>query len=562
MRRLSIGGFTVEPDLGWISGPERVRVEPKTMQVLLCLAAHPGDMLSKERIVRAVWHDVSVTDDALVRAVGALRRAFGDSPKAPKVIETIPTKGYRLIAAVSRESGFESLAVLPLENLSGDPEQEYVADGMTEALITELAQLSTLRVISRTSVMRFKATRWSLSEIARELGVDLLVEGAVMSADGRVRISAQLIEAAFDRHLWANTYEHPLQEILTLQRRVSRDISDDIRRRLRPERPSTPTPPRYPDRTVDPAAYEAYLKGMFHLRKLTPEGFERGLTNLQEAADRDPTDPMPYAGLALGYATIGHSPSSPSQAFHRAKAAATRALELDESLAEAHLALGNVQLYFEWDWPSAERCLVRALALNPSLAAAHFSFSWYHLLFGRTDRAVDHLARARKLDPLEPLYSAWLAGLHGISGRVDTAFQELDRALELDPDFPPALYVQGWFLADRGACDEAIAVHQKLAKVSPEWRWALARTYAVAGETSAARRITRQLKDESASPPSWGLAVIHAHLGEKDEAFRWLDAAYRQRHSDLPWAAVIPEFEPLHDDPRLQELQRRLKLVT
>ena len=448
----------------------------------------------------------------------------------------------------------ESLAVLPLENLSGDPEQEYFADGMTEALITDLAQISSLRVISRTSAMRYKVTRKPLPDIARELNVDAVIEGSVQRAGDRVRITAQLIHAPTDRHLWAKSYERDLRDVLALQGEVAAAIAREIKVAVTPADQARLTRAR----PVNPEAYEAYLKGKFYLNKFTPEGFKKGLAYLQQAIEEDPANPLPYAGLALGYSLIGHE--AVPDAFVRAKAAARKALELGETLGETQEALAEIKLYSEWDYVGAGQDLRRALELNPSLPEAHAHYAWYLLLVGRVDEALAEMRRAQEVDPLNPLWSAWLGWQYWEVGRLDEAIAEARKSLELNPDFPWGLYVLGAVYAQKGMYEEAITAHQKAAAVSSAVRWPLGHTYALAGRSEEARKVTAELKKQVTPMNAWGLAEVYTALGEKDEALRWLEAGFELRFSWMPWIGVLRPFEPLRGEPRFQELRRRMNL--
>ncbi|MEE9279641.1 MAG: tetratricopeptide repeat protein [Myxococcota bacterium] len=424
--------------------------------------------------------------------------------------------GYRPVAT---QGPIRSLAVLPLENLSGDPEQEYFADGMTEALIGDLAKISALRVISRTSVMHYKGERRPLPEIAQELGVDWVIEGTVMREADRVRITTQLIDARSDVHIWSERYDRDLSDVLALQADVARAVAREIKVAVTPTEESRLTNTR----RVDPETYEAYLRGMYYLNKSTPEEFQQGLAYLHEAVEKNPGDPLAYAGLALGYATLGHGPAPPLDAWPKAQAAALRALKLDDTLAEAHLALGDAKLYYEWDWAGAEQSLRRALELDPSLAMAHYHYAWHHALFGRLDEAIVEHKRAQELDPLTPLYTAWLGGLYWYGGQYEEAIAEAEKSLQLDPGFGQGLFVLGAAYAESGMYAEAIAAHQAAAAANPAWRFGLGRSYAMAGRTDEARQILADLSGEEPTPwGAWGLAVLNTALGEKNEAFRWL----------------------------------------
>lgn len=459
-----------------------------------------------------------------------------------------------------RAEAIDSIAVLPLENLSGDPDQEYFSDGITDALINELAKIRALRVISRTSVMQYKEVRKSLSEIARELNVDAVVEASVLTVGGRVQIRAQLIQAPTEQNLWAQSYERKMSDILFLQSEMAQTIAREIKVKLTPQEETRLASAR----PVNPEAYEAYLKGMFYLNKFTLEGFEKGLAYLQQAVEKDPADALPYAGLALGTSIAGHGLGfglvPPREAFPPAKAAALKALELDEMLAEAHAALALVKLYYEWDWAGVEQAFRRALELNPNIPEAHRHYAWYLVLIGRLDEAIAEMKQAQQVDPLTPIYTAELGWLYWIAERYEEAIDEARKSLELNPDFPVGLYVLGGTYAEQGMYEEAIAAHQKAGAVNPAWKWGLGRTYALAGRRDEARKILAELVEEARPSDTMPLARIYIILGEKDEALRWLEAAYEYRHGWIPWISRAPRPELLRDDPRFKDLLRRMNL--
>jgi TolB-like protein/Tfp pilus assembly protein PilF len=453
----------------------------------------------------------------------------------------------------------QSLAVLPLENLSGDKEQDYFADGMTEELITNLAKISALKVISRTSVMQYKGIKKALPQIAKELNVDAIVEGSVLRQGGQVRITAQLIQASTDQHLWAESYLRDLRGVLVLQGEIASVIAEKVRAALTPSERARLAGAR----PVNPEAYEAYLKGKFYLNKMTPEGFEKGLAYVQQAIDKDPTNPLLHAGLALAYSLIGHERFPDFSA--RAKAAAHKAEEFGgDPLAETYLALGMTKLYWDWDYAGAEKDLRRAMELNPSIGEAHRDYAWYLFLIGHRDEALAEMKRAQEVEPLTPLFYADRGWQYWWAGQIDKAIEEARKSLELDPNFNEGLYVLGVMHAEKGMYAEALAEHKKLATVDPGWRWGLARTYAQAGRKDEARRILAKFLGEKPKPTGewagWFLAEIYIALGDKDEAFRWLEAAYKERHSFLPWLADNPLYAPLRGDPRFQDLMRRMNL--
>ncbi len=449
-----------------------------------------------------------------------------------------------------------SLAVLPFDNLTGDPQEEYFVAGMHDALIGQLAQIGALRVISRRSVMQYRDNEASVPEIARELDIDGVVEASVVRAGDSVRFQVQLIAARpEERSLWSEAYDRDVSNVYELHSEVARAIAReagvpltiDEETRLAGTRP------------VNRETYEAYLKGMFYLSKSTPEEFERGLTYLHEAVEKDPGDPRAYAGLALGYATLGHGPAPPLDVWSRARAAELRAIQLDPTLAEAHAALADVKLYYEWDWAGAEEAFRRANELNPNLAMNHYHYAWYLALFGRLDEAIEQHTLARELDPFRPLHSVWLGHLYNFIGQYDEAASEALAALEHFPDHAVGLLVLGIAYANKGMYEDAIALHEKVVTINSSWKWALGRTYADAGREEDAQRILAELEEEEVTPwNALGLAIVNSALGEYDEAYRWL--AYEPPHAWLPWTTIDPLLTVPRDDPRFSDLLRRLNL--
>ncbi len=455
-----------------------------------------------------------------------------------------------------RAESIDSIAVLPFENLTGDTEQEYFVEGFTDELIGQLGRIETLRVISRRSVIQYKDKKKPLSEIAQKLNVDAVVEGTVQQVGDSVSIRARLIDALpEERNLWERTYDRAMTDVFLMSSEVARAISREIKVKLTPqaEKHFASISP------VDPEAYEAYLKGLFHWRLGTAEGHEKGLALYHQAIEKDPTFALAYASMAFAYNSIGHSPMATPDSFPRALAAARSALRLDETLVEGHTALALIKQYHERDWGGAEKAFLRALELNPSLAMIHYHYAWYLVLFGHMDEAIKEHKRARELDPLNPLHTAWLGGLYWYGGRYDEAIEEAQKSLELNPDYDIGFFILGVSYAEKGMFEEAIEAHKKLVAVDPEWRYALGCTYALAGQRDEAWKILAELKEEEASPfGAWGLASLYTALGEKDEAFRWLN--YEHPHGWLAWIRVDPQFVPLRDDPRFRELLRKMNL--
>lgn len=461
-----------------------------------------------------------------------------------------------------------SIAVLPFENHTGDAEQEYLVEGMHEALTAELYRVSALNVISRTSAMQYKGVRRPASQIARELGVEGLVEGSVAREGDRVRVTVQLIHAPTDTHLWAESYQREMRSILDLQRDMARAIAREIRVTLAPEEELRLAS----SRPVNPEAYEAYLRGTFYAAQLSPEGYERSFSHLRDAIEKDPTHPVPYIRLALGLTLFGKGPAPPPGIFDQAREAALKALELDETLAEAHAALANIYLAYDWDWSGAEGAFRRAEELNPNIVAGHMwnGSAWYHVMVGNETEAFAALRRNRELDPLTPLWAAWRAWLYWALGEHEEAMHEARTSLEMNPDLPLGLYILGCLYSEAGMHDEAIAAHERAAGVSPVWGWGLGITYALAGRTDEALAIAAAFEEGTPSPVflygggrmrnPWGLAEIYAALGQTDKAFEWLEVGYAQRQSWMPWMGRNPNFRPLRADPRFRGLLRRMSL--
>jgi TolB-like protein/tetratricopeptide (TPR) repeat protein len=450
-----------------------------------------------------------------------------------------------------------AIAVLPPTDAVGDPTQDHFVAGMHEALISQVAQVGALRVISRRSTARFASSDATVPEIAEALGVDAIVESTVTRPGDSVRIQVRLIQAVPEERLvWSETFDAEIQNVLAMHGEVARSIAREVRVDLTADeqtRLATPAP-------VDPATYEAYLRGMHALNKGSPEDLMRGIQLLHEAVDRDPADALAYAGLAIGYATLGHGPAPPPDAWPRALEAANRAVSLDPSLAEAHAALADVKLYYEWDWAGAEEEFRRANALNPSLAMNRYHYAWYLALLRRWDEAIVQHRLAKQLDPLTPLHTAWLGGLYlwaDLPG--EDALAEAELALELEPTNLAGLIILGQAYLKLERYDEAVAAHERLADVSPAGLWFLGRTLAVAGRETEARRILEELETGPVSAwNAFGLAMINTALGDADRAFEWLD--HEPHHAWLPWAAVAPWTEPLRSDPRFQEFLRRIAL--
>ena len=455
-----------------------------------------------------------------------------------------------------------SLAVLPLENLSGDASQDYFCDGMTDELITELGQISELRVISRTSIMTYKGARRPLPQIARDLDVDAVVEGTVLRSGNRVRITAQLILAAADKHLWAKSYEGDVRDTLGLQSQVARSIASEIRIELTPHEQAV----LQGAKRVNPEAYEAFLKGRYFWNKRTADGLRKAIDYFSQAIDKDPNYAPAYAGLTDSYGLAGdwqYGVLAPREAYPKAKAAATKAIALDGSLGEAHISLAWCLAGFDWNWEAAGKEFTRGIELSPGYATGHHWYGWHLATLGRHDEAVAELRKAENLDPLSLIISADLAEELLIAHRYDDATKQIRKTINMDPFFALAHYVLGEVFLQERMNDEAVAELQKAIELSPgssAFTANLAYAYAVSGKRDKAVNILNELKDRSpgASSNFPQIALVYVGLEERDQAMAWLEKAYAERFN--PGVLLRPTFDPLRSDPRFQNLLRRIGL--
>ena len=452
--------------------------------------------------------------------------------------------------------GIESVAVLPLENLSGDTDQEYLVEGIHDALITDLAKLGGLKkVISRQSVMRFKGKDTPTNEIARQLNVDALVTGAVVRAGNSIRVTAQLVNPLTESSLWAESYERELRDVLSLQSDIVSAIAAHLKLRLS----SGTTEEAAHARPINPEIYEAYLRGMYWLHKGTPEGTKKGIAYLQDAVDKDPGDARAYAGLSLGYMTVAHGPNPPSDALSFARAATERAIQLDSTLDMPYVSLGFLKAYHDYDWDAAVRMMNRAISINPQLAIAYYHLSWFHVILGRMDEALVEHTRAKELDPLLPLHTAWLGDIYRRLGRYDDAIAECRRAIDIDANTPIGHLVLGRVFTEQRKYDEAFKELEKAGQAAPAYRFAIGIAYAAAGRLQEARSTLASLEQLEITP--WRArqrAELHMALGEKEAALHWLN--YEPRTPLLPAIRVSEIFKPLHGDPRFNRLLKRMNL--
>ena len=502
-------------------------------------------------------------DNGLNTALTKLRESLRDSAEEPKYIETLPRRGYRFMAPVNKpaRSQLTMLAVLPFENLSGDQEQEYFSDGLTEEMITQLARLNPKRlgVIARTSSLRYKKTTKGISEIARELRVDWILEGSVRRAAERVRITAQLVRMQDESHLWAQNYDRELRDILVVQSEVALAVAGEINLKLDSEAQA-----RSRDvQQVNPEAYRACLMGCYHLAKFNREGINKAVGYLLQSIAIDPTYAPPYDDLAFAYFISSGWILPPREAMIKAKEAATAGLQIDENLAEAHASLGIIELRYDWDWAAAEKSCKRAVEINAGSVRAQEFYGWYLAAMGRFEEAIEKEQRAVELNPISPEANTLLGHVLYLARRYDQAVEQLHKTLELDENYWFAHLILALVLQQQGKLPEAIEQLQRTRQeepVSPETMGALGHANAAAGEIDKATEVLEEL-DEWAkryyvSPFHRGR--IHAALGQREQAFACFEAAYEERSFYLSWFKVEPELDPLRSDVRFKSLLRRL----
>ena len=457
----------------------------------------------------------------------------------------------------------QSIAVLPLQNLSKDPEQEYFADGMTDELITNLAQVSALRVISRTSAMQYKGTKKSLSQIARELHVDAVVEGTIMHAGDRVRIIAQLIEASTDHHLWAASYDRDLRNVLSMQEEVTLAIVSEVRVKLTAQEQARLANPH----PINPEAFQPYLKGRYYWYQLNPQALQKAAAYYQQALEKDPAYAPAYVGLADSYNSLSFfSVFPPREMMPKAKAAAVKALELDDNLAEAHVSLGWAGFTYDLDWPAAGKHLQRAVVLNPGYPLAHSYYSLYLGALGRSEEGLTEAKRALDLDPVSPAILNYVVVQLYLARRFDEAIEQGRKTLELDPSFAPVHGTLGHVYAAKGMYRDALAEYEKCSALSggsPLSTAFVGYAHARLGQRSDAFRVLDQLRAAAKQRyvPAISFAIVYVGLGEKEQAFLWLEKAYDERTNSLAYLKVAATWDPLRSDPRFADLVRRIGLA-
>ena len=586
-----------------------LKLERIPLEILLLLTEQRGQLVSREQIVERIWgkdHFLD-TDNSINGAIRKIRQVLRDDPERPRFIETITGRGYRFVAPVREAEDIRTpprtrtllarpvtlslvvgaaivvaivwsrsraprpvtdrvmVAVLPFQNFTGDAGQEYFSDGLTEEMITQLGNRDPERlgVIARTSVMPYKTSRMQLDQVGRELGVQYVLEGSVRRDANTVRVTAQLIRARDQTHIWARAYDRELKGLLTLQGEIALEIADEIQSHLGNPKPAARSQPARS--TQDYEAYDLYLKGHYFFNKRGVPGLEAAIRYFEQATARDQNYARAHAALASAYALLaGYSMRPPAQLPSKARASARRALELDPNSAEAHTALALVVQNHDWDWRTAEREFRRAIALNPNYATAHH---WYaeHLMWrGRFDEALEESARARQLDPLSLIIAVDDGAILYFARRYDRAIERFRSVLELDPDFP-RVHIIGAAYLEKGMVAAALAdLESQRPKITAAHYWsALACIYGRSRQTAKAREALRTVVQSSQRDPvdAAVLGATCACVGEKEQALAWLERAYAEHSNGLTSLKVSPAFDSLRNDPRFQSLLRRVGLA-
>lgn len=555
---------------------------PKAFDILLVLVEHAGQVMVKEDLLRIVWPDTVVEEGNLTFNIHALRKALGERPSEHKYILTVPGRGYCFVAETKKVSAAEpgrvdtvalprpqrspvkSLAVLPFRSPLSAPEHEYLGLGIADALITRLGGLRQVAVRPTISVRKYVSVESSPDVIGRELGVESILEGSIRLAGERIRVTVQLISVGDGSELWAEKFDESFTDVFAVEDRVSERVADALKIKLSQAEKEL-LRKRY---TVNPNAFQSYLKGRYSWNKRTRDGIRKGIEHFDNAIEQDPLYALAYTGLADCYSLLSmHGVLQPRQAFSRAKAAAIRALEIDDQLAEAHASLAYANLYYEWDWAAAESGFRRSIDLSPNYATAHHWYHEYLVLCGRIDEATEEINKAQELDPLSPAINAALVLPLLNSGQYDPAVSALKRVIALDPGFYRGHFFLGIAYTLMGQYEmaftelsDAVSLSENSTRAVAVLGWA----YGVAGKRDQARAIIDELQirmQESYVPP-YGLAIICTALGEKDEALKWLEKGYEMKDEYLTRLGIAVELNSLRSDPRFRDLLERVGLST
>ena len=592
----------------------RIKLQEQPLKVLHLLLQNRGEIVTREQLRTNIWPANTFVefDHGLYSAMARLREALGDSSENPRFIETVARRGYRFIAPVTSPGSIavsnpepivtgrpprsrrlvagvlagllagalllgvvlglnlansrdwlrrpsnpqvRSLAVLPLENLSGDPTQEYFADGMTEELITELAEVGSVRVISRTSVMQYKGAQKPLRQIANELGVDAIVEGSVLRSGQHVRVTAQLIDATTDQHLWARSYDRELGDVLLLQSDMAGSIAQEIRAKINGNaRPLVTQVSR-----VDPEEQDLYLRGRYHLGKGSEDEINKGIEYFRQGIERSPGDARNYAALADSYLALSDYYVSPATVLELGKQAAMKALQLDDNLAETHVSLGAIRFLYDWNWPEAEKEFAQAVKLNPNSSDAHMWRGVFLAQMGRSDEGISEIKLAESLDPLSLAVHVNAGWVYYLARRNEQAVQEWRKILDIDPHFT-VTHGSIWIAYVKQAEMGTVLPPPSSGDTDALQLAAITGRQAVIGNRAEAERLLSRLdsisKRHYVCP--YEMATAHAILGNKDKALDWLSRGLKERSACMADLKADPRLDSLRSDARFEEFLRRV----
>lgn len=547
-----------------------VSLTQKAFQTLLTLVENCGHVVSKDDLMKRVWPDACVEEGNLTQNIFTLRKLLGGKSDGLTYIETVPRRGYRFLARVKEVRGGgtrairawsrrRAVAVLPFTNNRDDPNIEYLCDGMTESIIDSLSPLRSLKVMARSTVFRYKRREADATEVGRELEVDVAIMGRLLQFGDGLTISIELVDAADGSQLWGKRYNLSFSEIFAAQEEILRDVKQNLLAEGEADRDDPPV--RRYSGSVD--AYHYYLKGRYSWNKYTFEGVRKSVEYFRRAIELDPGYALAHAGLADSYLRLSNTYLPPREVLPQGKSAALRAVSLDDGLAEAHSSLGAVKLYHDYDWRGAESEFRLAIELAPGTALAYGRLGALLMLNGRFADAEEELSKAQELDPLSfQLLIAISANLF-LMGRTGEAIEQVQKVLEIEPNYYPAYLSLGWFYTQEGQSGKAVSTLEQAA-VLAKHHTALAYmgyAFAMFGRRKDAERILRELKEQKSKGEyisSYHIAVIHAGLGEKEQAFDWLEKLYEERSDWLAWLKISPELSCLRSEQRYECLLRRI----
>lgn len=571
-----------------LHGGDAVALTPRVFDLLSVLVERAGRLVTKATLMEKVWPDTFVEEANLTVNIAILRKLLGHKASGPQYIETVPKRGYRFVAKVfevEREralevitqkpkaafvlpqestlgpsEGFTSLAILPFENESGDPDAEYLSDGLTESIINSFSHLEGFRVLGRNTVFRYKGQTKDPQKIGEDLGVRSIVTGRILRLGEQVIIRAEMVDVKEGWQIWGEQYHRTLSDVLTIQAEIAEEISSKLMLRITADGKRRITT-RHTDNS---AAYHFYLKGRYHWNKYANKGLSTAIEYFRKAIEEDPVYALAYVGLSDSYYRLSNVYSPTAEAMPKAKLAAQRALEIEETLADGHAALAAVLMFYEWNWAAARLELSRAIELNPGCAIAHQRLAMYFNFMGDYALAMQEYQVALDLDPLSPSVSLNVAFQFLLMGDNERAIQQAEKSLEIDPTYHPTHYLLGWVQKRKGNFSKALDNFERVTILDDSCLYlaALGQVYGLNGDQTKALSILEQLEKRSKYQhvSSYCRALVYVGLGENDLAFQWLERAFEERSEMIPWIKVGADCDSLRSDPRFHDLLHRCGL--